>query len=54
MAYTHFERLSALDLSFLAIEDGARHMHIGAVAIFEAGAAGTARRRHRHRPHPRA
>ena len=37
MAYTHFERLSALDLSFLEIEDGASHMHIGAVAIFEGG-----------------
>jgi WS/DGAT/MGAT family acyltransferase len=37
MAYSHFERLSALDNSFLAIEDGASHMHIGAVAIFEGG-----------------
>lgn len=37
MRYTHFERLSALDNSFLAIEDGVSHMHIGAVAIFESG-----------------
>ncbi|MEO6025959.1 MAG: wax ester/triacylglycerol synthase family O-acyltransferase [Candidatus Binatia bacterium] len=37
MTYTHFERLSALDNSFLAIEDGVSHMHIGAVAIFEGG-----------------
>jgi WS/DGAT/MGAT family acyltransferase len=37
MRYTHFERLSALDNSFLAIEDGVSHMHIGAVAIFECG-----------------
>ncbi|HEY2386508.1 MAG TPA: wax ester/triacylglycerol synthase family O-acyltransferase [Candidatus Binatia bacterium] len=37
MAYSHFERLSALDNSFLAIEDGRSHMHIGAVAIFEGG-----------------
>ena len=36
MAYVHSERLSALDASFLAIEDGTSHMHIGAVAIFEA------------------
>jgi len=37
MAYAHFERLSALDLSFLAVEDGRSHMHIGGVSIFEAG-----------------
>ena len=37
MAYSYFERLSALDNSFLAIEDGVSHMHIGAVAIFEGG-----------------
>lgn len=37
MAYSHFERLSALDDSFLEIEDGASHMHIGAVAVFEPG-----------------
>jgi len=37
MAYSHFERLSALDGSFLGIEDGASHMHIGSVAIFEGG-----------------
>ena len=36
MAYTYAERLSALDQSFLAIEDAHCHMHIGAVAIFEA------------------
>ena len=33
---TRFERLSALDDSFLEIEDGKSHMHIGAVAIFDA------------------
>ncbi len=37
MAYTHAERLSALDQSFLALEDAHTHMHIGAVSIFEAG-----------------
>lgn len=36
MAYAHFERLSAIDLSFLAVEDGRAHMHIGSVAIFDA------------------
>ena len=36
MAYTHFERLSALDLSFLAMEDGRAHMHIGGVSLYEA------------------
>ncbi|RIL05247.1 MAG: wax ester/triacylglycerol synthase family O-acyltransferase, partial [Proteobacteria bacterium] len=33
----HFERLSALDAAFLAIEDENSPMHVGAVAIFEAG-----------------
>jgi diacylglycerol O-acyltransferase / wax synthase len=41
MAYTHFERLSALDDSFLEIEDGNSHMHIGAVAVFEGGPLAT-------------
>jgi diacylglycerol O-acyltransferase len=35
--YTHAERLSALDQSFLALEDAHTHMHIGAVSVFEAG-----------------
>jgi diacylglycerol O-acyltransferase len=37
MAYSHFERLSALDDSFLEIEKGTSHMHIGSVATFETG-----------------
>jgi WS/DGAT/MGAT family acyltransferase len=37
MSYSHFERLSALDNSFLGIEDGASHMHIGSIAVFESG-----------------
>jgi len=37
MAYTYFERLSALDASFLELENGRSHMHIGAVAVFEGG-----------------
>ncbi len=36
MAYTHYERLSALDASFLGIEDETAHMHVGSVSIFEA------------------
>ncbi len=36
MAYRHYERLSALDTSFLGIEDETAHMHVGSVAIFEA------------------
>jgi WS/DGAT/MGAT family acyltransferase len=36
MTYAHFERLSPMDLTFLAMEDGRAHMHIGSVNIFEA------------------
>ena len=36
MSYNHYDRLSALDSAFLEIEDGNAHMHIGAVAIFDA------------------
>jgi WS/DGAT/MGAT family acyltransferase len=36
MPYTHAERLTALDQSFLALEDTNAHMHIGAVALFDA------------------
>ncbi|MFT4569350.1 MAG: hypothetical protein ACI8TX_000146 [Hyphomicrobiaceae bacterium] len=35
MAYTHYDRLSALDSTFLDIEDPSVHMHVGAVAILE-------------------
>ena len=35
MAQGHLERLSALDVSFLANESSSAHMHVGAVAIFE-------------------
>jgi WS/DGAT/MGAT family acyltransferase len=37
MAYSHAERLSALDASFLALEDHDSHMHIGGVAVLDAG-----------------
>jgi WS/DGAT/MGAT family acyltransferase len=36
MGYTHYERLSALDSMFLEIEDATTHMHVGAVAVFDA------------------
>src|SRR5262245_36298652 len=36
MSYAHAERLSALDTSFLELEDANAHMHIGAVALFDA------------------
>jgi WS/DGAT/MGAT family acyltransferase len=36
MPYSHHDRLTALDASFLAIEDPSVHMHVGAVARFEA------------------
>lgn len=38
MAYSHYDRLTALDLSFLQYEsvDPNVHMHVGAVALFDA------------------
>lgn len=36
MVYSHYERLSALDATFLAVEDNNAHMHVGAVALFDA------------------
>jgi diacylglycerol O-acyltransferase / wax synthase len=36
MAYSHYERLSALDATFLTVEDHNAHMHVGAVALFDA------------------
>lgn len=33
----HYERLSALDASFLGLEDESCHMHVGGVMIFDAG-----------------
>lgn len=36
MAYSHFERRSALAGSFLGIANGASHLHIGSVAVFDA------------------
>jgi len=38
MSFTHYERLSALDTSFLDMEDqfANAHMHVGSVALFDA------------------
>jgi WS/DGAT/MGAT family acyltransferase len=36
MGYYHFDRLTALDNTFLAIEDENVHMHVGSVGIFDA------------------
>jgi WS/DGAT/MGAT family acyltransferase len=37
VAYTHYQRLTALDDSFLALEDENVHMHVGGVSIYEPG-----------------
>jgi WS/DGAT/MGAT family acyltransferase len=37
MAYTHFDRLTALDAVFLELESPGVHMHVGSVAIFDPG-----------------
>ena len=39
---THYERLSALDATFLGVEDRCSHMHIGSVGLFEAPGPGGA------------
>jgi diacylglycerol O-acyltransferase len=36
VAQPHDERLSAMDLSFLAMEDGRAHMHTGSVSLYDA------------------
>ena len=37
MSYTHYDRLSALDATFLEIESPSVHMHVGSVHLFEGG-----------------
>ncbi len=37
MSYSHYDRLSALESTFLNLEDGNTHMHIGSVAICQIG-----------------
>ncbi len=36
MTHPHGERLSAMDLSLLAMEDGRAHMHMGSVSLYDA------------------
>lgn len=40
MAYTAYQRLTALDNTFLDLEEPGVHMHVGSVAIFEPGPLG--------------
>lgn len=40
MTYTHYDRLTALDASFLEMESRSVHMHVGSVSIFEPGPLG--------------
>ena len=40
MAQAHMDRLSSTDVSFLANESSASHMHVGAILIFEGPAPG--------------
>ena len=42
MSYTHYDRLTALDASFLEMESPGVHMHVGSVSIFEPGPLGLA------------
>lgn len=37
MAYTHYDRLTALDLSFLELESTGVHMHVGSLGVFDPG-----------------
>lgn len=37
MPYSHYDRLTALDASFLALETRSVHMHVGSVGLFEPG-----------------
>ncbi len=36
MAYSHYDRLTALDTSFLDLESDSVHMHVGSLGLFEA------------------
>jgi WS/DGAT/MGAT family acyltransferase len=37
MSYSHYDRFSSMDATFLDLEDGNAHMHIGSIGIFDAG-----------------
>ena len=54
MRASFYERLSALDQSFLAFETPNASMHVALTAIFETGVAGDGAGRGGHRPHPPA
>ncbi len=41
MAYSHYDRLTALDATFLELESPGVHMHVGSVGIFEPGSLAT-------------
>ncbi len=41
MAYNHYDRLSALDATFLDLEDDSVHMHVGSVGLFDPGPLAT-------------
>ncbi len=41
MPYTHYDRLTALDTTFLELESEGVHMHVGTVAIFDPGPLAT-------------
>jgi WS/DGAT/MGAT family acyltransferase len=41
MDYSYCERLSALDATFLAVEDANAHMHVAGVGLFDAGPLST-------------
>jgi diacylglycerol O-acyltransferase / wax synthase len=43
MSYSHYDRLTALDASFLGIEDANAHMHVGSVGLFDIGPLKAAR-----------
>jgi diacylglycerol O-acyltransferase len=42
MSFAHYDRLTALDATFLDIENPSVHMHVGAVAVFEGESLRTA------------
>ncbi len=41
MDYSHCERLSALDATFLEVEDANAHMHVAGIGLFDAGPLST-------------
>ena len=51
MACTQYERLTALDSSFLAIENHNAHMHVGSVGLLDPRTVERSARRPRHGAH---